>query len=109
MTNRAFAVAKIAGIEMCWAYNRQYGTRYFCAMSTNLYGLNDTYDLEGGHVLPAMMRRFHEAKLRGDKKVVMWGTGASGGVRSMRVRRRACGGPRARGSRRRRGAGRLRT
>ena len=75
-TNRPFAVAKIAGIEMCWAYNRQYGTRYFCAMSTNLYGLNDTYDLEGGHVLPAMMRRFHEAKLRGDKKVVMWGTGA---------------------------------
>ena len=76
VTNRAFAVAKIAGIEMCWAYNRQYGTRYFCAMSTNLYGLNDTYDLEGGHVLPAMMRRFHEAKQRGDKKVVMWGTGA---------------------------------
>ena len=75
-TNRPFAVAKIAGIEMCWAYNRQYGTRYFCAMSTNLYGLNDTYDLEGGHVLPAMMRRFHEAKQRGDKKVVMWGTGA---------------------------------
>ncbi len=75
-TNRPFAVAKIAGIEMCWAYNRQYGTRYFCAMSTNLYGLNDTYDLEGGHVLPAMMRRFYEAKQRGDKKVVMWGTGA---------------------------------
>ena len=76
VTNRAFAVAKIAGIEMCWAYNRQYSTRYFCAMSTNLYGLNDTYDLEGGHVLPAMMRRFHEAKQRGDKKVLMWGTGA---------------------------------
>jgi len=75
-TNRPFAVAKIAGIEMCWAYNRQYGTRYFCAMSTNLYGLNDTYDLEGGHVLPAMMRRFHEAKLRGDTRVVMWGTGS---------------------------------
>ncbi len=75
-TNRPFAVAKIAGIEMCWAYNRQYGTRYLCVMSTNLYGLNDTYDLEGGHVLPAMMRRFHEAKQRGDKKVVMWGTGA---------------------------------
>ena len=75
-TNRPFAVAKIAGIEMCWAYNRQYGTRYLCAMSTNLYGLNDTYDLEGGHVLPAMMRRFHEAKMRGDKKVVVWGTGS---------------------------------
>lgn len=74
-TNRPFAVAKIAGIEMCWAYNRQYGTRYLCAMSTNLYGANDTYDLQGGHVLPAMMRRFHEAKLRGDTKVVLWGTG----------------------------------
>lgn len=74
-TNRPFAVAKIAGIEMCWAYNRQYGTRYFCAMSTNLYGDNDTYDLQGGHVLPAMIRRFHEAKLRGDTTVTLWGTG----------------------------------
>jgi len=75
-TNRPFALAKIAGIEMCWAYNRQYGTRYMCAMSTNLYGPNDTYDLQAGHVLPAMMRRFHEAKLRGDARVTMWGTGA---------------------------------
>jgi GDP-L-fucose synthase len=74
-TNRSFAVAKIAGIEMCWAYNRQYGTRYLCAMSTNLYGDNDTYDLQGGHVLPAMIRRFHEAKLRGDARVTLWGTG----------------------------------
>jgi len=75
-TNRAFAVAKIAGIEMCWSYNRQYGTQYLCPMSTNLYGDNDTYDLEGGHVLPAMIRRFHEAKVRGDARVTLWGSGA---------------------------------
>ena len=74
-TNRPFAVAKIAGIEMCWAYNRQYGTRYVCVMSTNLYGLNDTYDLEAGHVLPSLIKRFHDAKVNGDKRVTLWGTG----------------------------------
>ncbi len=74
-TSRSFAVAKIAGIEMCWAYNRQYGTRYLCVMSTNLYGINDTYDLQASHVLPALIRRFHEAKLSGDSRVVLWGTG----------------------------------
>ena len=74
-TNRPFAVAKIAGIEMCWAYNRQYGTRYVCVMSTNLFGLNDTYDLEAGHVLPSLIKRFHDAKVNGDKRVTLWGTG----------------------------------
>lgn len=76
MTNRPYAVAKIAGIEMCWSYNRQYGTRYLCAMPTNLYGAGDHYDLQTSHVLPALIRKFHEAKLRGDKEVTVWGTGA---------------------------------
>ncbi len=62
-TNRPYAVAKIAGIEMCWAYNRQYGTRYLAVMPTNLYGPNDNYDLETSHVIPAMIRKFHLAKL----------------------------------------------
>ena len=75
-TNRPYAIAKIAGIEMCWAYNRQYGTRYLCAMPTNLYGPGDNYDLQTSHVLPALIRRFHEAKVRGDKTVTLWGTGA---------------------------------
>jgi GDP-L-fucose synthase len=75
-TNRPYAIAKIAGIEMCWAYNRQYGTQYLCAMPTNLYGPGDNYDLQTGHVLPALIRRFHEAKVRGDKTVTLWGTGA---------------------------------
>jgi GDP-L-fucose synthase len=75
-TNRPYAIAKIAGIEMCWAYNRQYGTQYLCAMPTNLYGPGDNYDLATSHVLPAMIRRFHEAKVRGDKTVTLWGTGA---------------------------------
>ncbi len=61
-TNRPYAIAKIAGIEMCWAYNRQYGTQYLCAMPTNLYGPGDNYDLHTGHVLPALIRRFHEAE-----------------------------------------------
>ena len=74
-TNRPYAIAKIAGIEMCWAYNRQYGTRYLCAMPTNLYGPGDNYDLATSHVLPALIRRFHEAKKRGDKTVTLWGTG----------------------------------
>jgi GDP-L-fucose synthase len=74
-TNRPYALAKIAGIEMCWSYNRQYGTRYMAAMPTNLYGPNDNYDLNNSHVLPALLRKMHEAKQRGDKKVVVWGTG----------------------------------
>jgi GDP-L-fucose synthase len=74
-TNRPYAIAKIAGIEMCRAYNRQHGTRYLCAMPTNLYGPGDRYDLASSHVLPALIRRFHEAKQRGDKSVTLWGTG----------------------------------
>ena len=74
-TNRPYAVAKIAGIEMCWSYNRQYGTKFMAAMPTNLYGPNDNYDLNNSHVLPALIRKMHEAKLRGNKEVVVWGTG----------------------------------
>ncbi|TAJ80667.1 MAG: GDP-L-fucose synthase [Gallionellaceae bacterium] len=74
-TNRPYALAKIAGIEMCWSYNRQYGTRYIAAMPTNLYGPNDNYDLNNSHVLPALIRKMHEAKQRGDKEVIVWGTG----------------------------------
>jgi GDP-L-fucose synthase len=74
-TNRPYAIAKIAGIEMCWSYNRQYGTRYVCAMPTNLYGPGDNYDLQTSHVLPALMRKFHEAKLRDEPAVAIWGTG----------------------------------
>jgi GDP-L-fucose synthase len=75
-TNRPYAVAKIAGIEMCWSYNRQYGTRFLAAMPTNLYGPGDHYDLQNSHVLPALIRKFHEAKLRGDGEAVVWGSGA---------------------------------
>jgi len=74
-TNRPYALAKIASIEMCHAYNRQYGTRYMAVMPTNLYGPNDNYDLNNSHVLPALIRKMHEAKQRGDKEVVVWGTG----------------------------------
>jgi len=74
-TNRPYALAKIAGIEMCWSYNRQYGTRYLAAMPTNLYGPGDNYDLQNSHVLPALIRKMHEAKLRGDTEMVVWGTG----------------------------------
>ena len=74
-TNRAYALAKIAGIEMCWSYNRQYGTRYLAAMPTNLYGPGDNFDLQGSHVLPALMRKVVEAKLAGEKRLVVWGTG----------------------------------
>jgi GDP-L-fucose synthase len=74
-TNRPYALAKIAGVEMCWSYNRQYGTKYIAAMPTNQYGPNDNYDLNTSHVLPALIRKTHEAKLRGDKEVVVWGTG----------------------------------
>jgi GDP-L-fucose synthase len=74
-TNRAYALAKIAGIEMCWSYNRQYGARYLAAMPTNLYGPGDNFDLQGSHVLPALMRKVVEAKLSGQKRLVVWGTG----------------------------------
>ncbi|BBE51037.1 GDP-L-fucose synthase [Ferriphaselus amnicola] len=74
-TNRPYALAKIAGIEMCHSYNRQYGTKYMAAMPTNLYGPNDNYDLNNSHVLPALIRKMHEAKISGAKEVVVWGTG----------------------------------
>lgn len=74
-TNRAYALAKIAGIEMCWSYNRQYGTRYLAAMPTNLYGPGDNFDLQGSHVLPALMRKVAEAKRTGENKLIVWGTG----------------------------------
>jgi GDP-L-fucose synthase len=74
-TNRPYAVAKIAGIEMCWAYNRQYGTQYLSVMPTNLYGPGDNYDLQTSHVLPALIRKAHEAKMRGDRSFAVWGTG----------------------------------
>ena len=74
-TNRAYAIAKIAGIEMCWSYNRQYGTRYLAVMPTNLYGPGDNYDLQNSHVLPALIRKMHEAKENGSSEVVVWGTG----------------------------------
>ena len=74
-TNEPYAIAKIAGIKMCEAYRSQYGCNFISAMPTNLYGPNDNYDLQGSHVLPAMIRKFHEAKKRGDKEVIIWGTG----------------------------------
>lgn len=74
-TNRPYAVAKIAGIEMCWSYNRQYGTKYLSAMPTNLYGPGDNYDLNNSHVIPALLRKFHEAKVSGLPTVTVWGTG----------------------------------
>jgi len=74
-TNRAYAIAKIAGIEMCWSYNRQYGTRFLAVMPTNLYGPGDNYDLQNSHVLPALLRKMHEAKERGISEVIVWGTG----------------------------------
>lgn len=75
-TNRPYAIAKIAGIEMCSAYNRQYGTKFLAVMPTNLYGPGDNYDLQTSHVLPALIRKMHEAKERGDGEVMVWGTGA---------------------------------
>jgi GDP-L-fucose synthase len=74
-TNRPYAVAKIAGVEMCWSYNRQYGTSFLAVMPTNLYGPKDNYDIHNSHVIPALLRKFHEAKVRKDKQVVVWGTG----------------------------------
>ena len=75
-TNEAYAIAKIAGIKMCQAYNKQYGTKFISVMPTNLYGPNDNFDLESSHVLPALLRKFHDAKLADAKEVVMWGTGS---------------------------------
>ena len=74
-TNRPYALAKIAGIEMCWSYNRQYGTRYLAAMPTNLYGPGDNYHPTNSHVIPALLRKFHEARLQGAPTVTVWGTG----------------------------------
>ena len=74
-TNRAYALAKIAGVEMCWSYNRQYGTRFLAVMPTNLYGPGDNFDLHNSHVIPALMRKMHEAKVSGAAEVVIWGTG----------------------------------
>ena len=74
-TNRPYALAKIAGIEMCWSYNRQFNTRYLAAMPTNLYGPGDNFDLQNSHVLPALIRKVAEAKALGQKKIVVWGTG----------------------------------
>jgi GDP-L-fucose synthase len=75
-TNEPYAIAKIAGIKMCEAYNRQYGTRFVAVMPTNLYGPGDNFHPENSHVLPALIRRFHEAKVSGAKEVVVWGTGS---------------------------------
>jgi GDP-L-fucose synthase len=74
-TNRPYAIAKIAGLEMCWAYNRQYGTRFAAPMPTNLYGPNDNYDPANSHVISAFIRRFYEAKKTGAKVVTAWGSG----------------------------------
>jgi GDP-L-fucose synthase len=74
-TNRPYALAKIAGIEMCWSYNRQYGMKWLAAMPTNLYGPGDNYDLNNSHVLPALIRKMHEAKMSGADEVVLWGSG----------------------------------
>jgi len=74
-TNRPYALAKIAGIEMCWSYNRQYGTKFLAAMPTNLYGPGDNYHPTNSHVIPALLRKFHEAKQRGETTVTVWGTG----------------------------------
>ncbi len=74
-TNEPYAIAKIAGIKLCESYNRQYGRDYRSVMPTNLYGENDNFHPENSHVIPALLRRFHEAKLRGDAEVVVWGSG----------------------------------
>lgn len=74
-TNRPYALAKIAGIEMCWAFNRQYGTQFLAAMPTNLYGPGDNYDLHTSHVIPALIRKMHEAKINQQAEVVVWGSG----------------------------------
>lgn len=76
-TNEPYALAKIAGLKLCENYNRQYGTAFFSLMPTNMYGPNDNYDLNTGHVLPALIRKAHEAKVRGDASIPIWGTGAA--------------------------------
>ncbi len=75
-TNEPYAIAKIAGIKLCEAFNAQHGRQYISVMPTNLYGVNDNYDLNNSHVLPALIRKAHEAKQRGDKSLVVWGTGS---------------------------------
>jgi GDP-L-fucose synthase len=74
-TNRAYALAKIAGVEMCWSYNRQHGAKFLAVMPTNLYGPGDSYDLRNSHVLPALIRKIHEAKQGGARQVTLWGSG----------------------------------
>ena len=74
-TNEMYALAKISGLKLCSAYNREYGTDYISVMPCNLYGLNDNYDLKNAHVLPMLVRRFHEAKVNNQSEVVVWGTG----------------------------------
>src|SRR6056297_2466954 len=74
-TNEAYAIAKISGLKMCKHYNKQYGTNFISVMPTNLYGPNDNFDLETSHVLPALIRKFHEAKINNEEEVVIWGTG----------------------------------
>lgn len=76
-TNEPYAIAKIAGIKMCQSYNRQYGTNFIAVMPTNLYGPHDNFDLQTSHVLPALIRKFHEAKINNDKSVNVWGTGVA--------------------------------
>lgn len=76
-TNEPYALAKIAGLKLCEAYQKQYGRRFVSAMPTNLYGPNDNFDLQGSHVIPGMMRRMHEAKVAGEPYVTLWGTGAA--------------------------------
>ena len=75
-SNDAYAIAKIAGIFQCRSYNQQYGTKYLAAMPNNLYGTNDNFDLEKSHVLPALIRKFHEAKMAGSPEVTIWGSGS---------------------------------
>ena len=75
-TNKAYAIAKIAGIIECQSYNKQYGTNFISVMPTNVYGINDNFDLETSHVIPALIHKFHNAKVAGEEKVILWGTGA---------------------------------
>jgi GDP-L-fucose synthase len=84
-TNEWYAIAKIAGIKLCQAYRRQHGDDFISAMPTNLYGPGDNYDLQGSHVIPALIRKAHEAKLAGDRSMEIWGSGdAAQGVPSRR-------------------------
>jgi GDP-L-fucose synthase len=76
-TNEPYAVAKIAGVKLCESFNRQYRTRYRCVMPTNLYGPHDNFDLESSHVIPALLRKFHEARVDGAADVTVWGTGTA--------------------------------